>query len=189
MKKSIFKRDQNGKQLLIDCNHYSEAEIKDFSRFYTSNYYEIHLIESKDIRLYADDRQIILSGYNILFLSPQNIRRWERENKKVSGHILLFEAEYVSEFLKENLFLYRLHIFNHNAIPYLKLSAGEYKNYMGLFQEIDNEIRNYTPTSKDNINAAMHYFLIKLNNHYSDFHALSKDSATYLCFCKIGFMS
>ncbi|MEN8229423.1 MAG: hypothetical protein ABFS38_14790 [Bacteroidota bacterium] len=175
MKKSIFRRDQNGKQLLIDCNNYSEAEIKDFSKFYTSNYYEIHLIKSKTVRLCTDDREISLSGYNILFLSPQNIRRWEQENKEVLGRIMLFEPEYVSEFLKDSLFLYRLQIFQSNAMPYLNLSTQEYQSYLELFQEIEQQIRNYTPESKDIINANLHYFLIKLNSHYFNFHALSED--------------
>ena len=76
MQKFVFIRDKNEKQLLIDCNSYTETELKDFSRFYTSNYYEI---------------------------------------------------------------------------------------------------RNNTPKSREVINATLYYFLVKLNNHYSDFHSLSND--------------
>ncbi|MCK5714532.1 MAG: hypothetical protein KAH64_01110, partial [Nitrosomonadaceae bacterium] len=175
MKKSVFRRDQNRKQLLIDCNAYTEKEIEDFSRFYTSNYYEIHIIESKNIRLYTDNLQIDLSGTSILFLSPQNIRRWERENKEVKGNILLFEPDFISDFLKDSLFLYQLHIFHNNAIPYLTLNTGEYESYLSLFKEIEYEIHHFTPNSRDVINATLHYFLIRLNKQYSDFHSLSND--------------
>lgn len=175
MEKFVFIRDKNEKQLLIDCHSYTETEIRDFSRFYTSNYYEIHIIESKNIRLYTDNLQIDLSGTSILFLSPQNIRRWDRENKEVKGNILLFEPEFISDFLKDSLFLYRLHIFHNNAIPFLNLNVEEYKSYLSLFKDIEYEIRNFTPKSRDLINASLHYFLIKLNDQYSDFHSLSND--------------
>ena len=175
MEKVVFIRDKNEKQLLIDCNTYTEKELKDYSRFHTSNYYEIHIIESKTIRLYTDNLHTDLSGTNILFLSPQNIRRWEIENKEVKGNILLFESEFISDFLKESLFLYRLQMYHNNAIPFLNLNRGEYESYLNLFKEIESEIHHFKPNSSDVINATLFYFLVKLNNQYADFHSLSNN--------------
>jgi len=175
-KKVVFKRNKSEKRLQIDCNSYTETEIDEFSKYFTSNYYEIHLIESENIKLFNGDFQIDLAKNSIVFLSPQNIRRWAYVNNNAKGIILLFESNFINDFLKDSLFLYRLHIFHNNKnVPTIKLKTSEYNSFLKLFKDIEYEIRNFKTNSRHIINASLHYLLIKLNKKYSDFYSLNDD--------------
>ena len=164
-----------GKQLLIDCHSYIEVDIAkiekaNYNKYYTSNFYEIHLIKTGKINLYIENQRILLKQNTILFLTPQKIRQWEIIGE-ITGKILIFESDFIESFFNDSFFLYRLQYFqNSETLPYINLLSKETHYYNLFFNEIEKEIIAYENDSQHLIRATLYYLLVKLNRNYSKFY-------------------
>ncbi|RLD54043.1 MAG: hypothetical protein DRJ05_15385 [Bacteroidetes bacterium] len=171
----LLDKNKYGEQLLIDCHSSSDIEIAGFNKYYTSNFYEIHLIESGSVNMHIGNLKMELKQNMLLFLTPSKIRHWEPTGE-MKGKILIFESGFVEHFFKDNFFLYKLQYFqNAETLPYIQLSVDDLNQYKILFSEIENEIIALETDSQHLIRAALFYLLVKLNRHYST-HYNIKDS-------------
>ena len=172
MEKILLDRNRTKRQLLIDSHSYSEKEIVNFTKAFTSNFYEIHLIQTGKIILHLDDSKIHLHENMIVFISPEYIRYWELQGK-MTGKILIFEKDFLDLFLNDTYIIYRFNFFNVNSKPFIEFNNSEINYFASFFNEIEHEIKENTVNSVHILRASLHYFLIKINKKYAEYYSLS----------------
>ncbi|WP_142684960.1 hypothetical protein [Chitinophaga polysaccharea] len=138
MLKFHFHKYKYGKELLVDRFKISEIAGRSISlkELHATTFYEIFLfLEGEGAIIFEGSRLDFKSP--IVLLPPARPRQWDLHTRPDCG-MVIFEGEFMETFLKDHLFLHRLHYFgNYDCPPILPLQ----KNDVNIFQQLTDNIR------------------------------------------------
>ncbi len=154
-----FNNWKYGKELLVDAGEASNFPGYFFEEEeHATDFYEIIFWENGSGQLWLDNKKILLSPGMILFISPYRKRRWYVNRKTLQCRFLLFRGEFVSNFLKNSLFLFDLPFFYSQHTQYAAPDATEWQELQTWMQKITDEI----PLSRFGSNAFLQVQLVYL---------------------------
>lgn len=175
MQRLHFQKYKYGKELLIDCFRLPEIEAKIIASgdLHTTSFYEVFLFLKGQGAVTLDGTRYAFKGPAVILLPPSRPRKW---NLKITpdSMLLIFEGEFMEQFLKDNLFLSRLYYFgSHGNSPVLPVSGMESNTLMQLFDSIKKEMSQWADDSQHLLRAYLYQLLILLNRMYAAHHQLS----------------
>lgn len=178
MKVYHFPKHKYPHDILMDFGRIEENTLLDLSsEIHSTTFFEILFITDECGYLYLDSRKINIGKKHILFISPNQKRRWFVDKSKLKGFYITFEKDFLNEFFIDNYFVYRLQYFyNLQVLPYFVPSRQLFSFEHDIFGEIKKEINHYQKDSKHLLRSILYYVLIKLNREFSDYHNLESDT-------------
>lgn len=172
-----FKRNKYGRELLIDYAKISEVtSFTTDTRPFLVHFHEILFITEGEGTFRLDNERIHFSKGTVLLLPPHKWRQWEVIDRPIDGYFLIFEEAFISDFFRDQLFLYRFHFFYNNQTPsFITLDQKELNAFIAHLTEIQNELRHFTSDSEHLLRAILYLLLININRTYSDQHKVLGD--------------
>jgi AraC family transcriptional activator of pobA len=174
-----YKRNKYGKELLLDCISFADivATGVDISKPHVVNFYEIFIVFSGQGQVLFDGNSIRLQDNCVLLFPPGKPKTLHLE-QSLEGNILIFEGEFLETFLKDSLFLHRIHLFNDSSNqPSLLLDRQKMAILKDITTQIRREIQLPHPDSEHLLRAYLYQLLILLNREYTRQFGL--DAALY----------
>lgn len=141
------------------------SEFDRRSEAYTADFFEIRLFPRDSGYVWVDGERIELRAGTILFLSPQQYRRWELRDEDFK--FLIFVEDFVQTFLADGYILYNLQYFYQYQEPtHLVLNSEDTDFYWSLLAELQEELRHINVHSERLLSALLSALLLRLNKHY-----------------------
>ena len=166
-----FKKRKYGKELLIDCEKFSDVTsfVKNKTPFYVT-FHEIFFITEGNGVFRLDDDLIQFKEGTILLLPPNKWRQWSVINRPLDGYFLIFEEEFINNFFNDTLFLFRFHYFyNSNTPSFIQTDNKIFKEMISKLREIQIELKGLRKDSTHLLRSLLYYLLIKINRIYEDY--------------------
>lgn len=175
MQQFNFLKYKYGRELLIDCVELDEIANLSvlLKEVHSTTFYEIFFITGGTGSVVIEGRRYDFKGPVILMLPPSLPRKWDIDYSPDSM-VVFFEGEFIETFLKDPLFLNRLHYFgNSDNGPVLLLNDSGMPYFIALLQKISKEIKNSAPDSPHLLRAYLYELLIILNRTYAGYYGLN----------------
>lgn len=164
-----FYKTKYGENLLIDLIRLESLEkhIKKDESHYLS-YFDITIITNGNGRFRIDENQYKIKKGLVVFTSPGQIRKWDFD-KVPKGYVLIFEEEFITTFFNDQKFIAGLKYFNrHLDSPALNLGKADMLHIVKIFEDIEQEIRNFKTNDKHILRALLYQVLIWLKRKFDD---------------------
>lgn len=172
MNKLTFIKRKYGKELLLDIYPLNQ-NLKEYANPFTANYYELIFIQNGQANFILESESISIKPNRIIFAKPYQQRKWLIKGE-IEGFSIIFEKNFLDNFFKDDLFLYRLNFFSdYKSCPFLDISEVKFKFYNILVKEILAEIQVLKDDSNHIIRSTLYYLLAKLTRDYSNINAVS----------------
>jgi AraC family transcriptional activator of pobA len=169
-----FYKHKYGKELLVDCLPLSDIAhlAVSLKEVHTTTFYEMFFFIKGNGSVILEGEQIDFKSPAVLLLPPAQPRQWKL--KQVPDcMVVIFEGEFMETFLKDNLFLHRLHYFGNSGLPpFLPIEKNSMQSYLALIKQIKQEIKSLSSDSQHLLRAYLYQLLILLNRSYAAFYNL-----------------
>jgi len=172
-----FHKYKYGKELLVDCFHLSEIAGRSISmeEVHATSFYELFFFKKGGGSVLVEGRRLQFQAPAVLLLPPAQPRRWEMKTPP-DCMMVIFEGEFIEDFLKDQLFLHRLYYFgNAGCSPLLPLDGNVMKDFGALLDRVKLEIGALSEDSQQLLRAYLYQLLILLNRSYAAYYGLKGD--------------
>lgn len=135
---------------------------------YKTDFFEFYFFRQAEGQMWLAGKKIELQGGTVLIISPYQQQEWQVDLKKLDYTFLVFQEEFVSQFLSDKYFMYRLLYCYQNDHPtYFKMTATDMAPLLDLLQKMKKELREPVADSYHMIVACLYQFLLLLNRFYA----------------------
>ncbi len=136
-----FNNWKYGRELLADAGDAGSFPGYFFEEEeHATDFYEIIFWEAGAGQLWLDNKNIRLSPGMVIFISPFRKRRWYVNRKTLQCRFLLFRGEFVSNYLKNSLFLFDLPFFYRQHPPNMVPVKEEWNELHGMLHKVIDTI-------------------------------------------------
>ena len=140
----------------------------DNEKRYKTDFYEFFFFRKASGFLFLTGRKIELHDNMLLIISPFQQQEWHVDIDKLDYTFLVFQEEFINNFLSDKYFMYRLLYCYQNDYPtYMSMDDKQMSFFTDLLKEIKQELRNPVADSYHMIVACLYQFLLKLNRYYA----------------------
>jgi AraC-like DNA-binding protein len=161
-----FHRTKYGRELAVDAGYISD--LKGFIADETPHvlrFYDITLITKGRGFYDLDDHHMRLRPGAVFFTSPGQVRRWRVQD--LGGICLFFSGDFVSEFFRDTLFLYRLGYFHWpGRAPRLHLTPSASTHLRRRMERMTREVKSLRPDSVHVLRAMLYEVLLLLSRQF-----------------------
>ena len=161
-----FNRRKYGRHLLVDVGWIHELTGFLIGPPHALAFYDITLVTRGRGWFWLDGERMAVRPGTVLFSRPGQVRRWDTDH--LDGICLFFEELFVTEFLRDDVFMSRLPYFqwaSRDAMLPLKPSAvRSIRRRLSLMQQ---ELVRYRRDSEPLLRAQLHEVLIVLARLYA----------------------
>ena len=137
------------------------------------DFFEIFLVREGEGTFHLNEEEILFRPGTVMFLPPGKIRRWGKRTPS-DAHFLIFEEEFIRRFFKDDLFLFRLHLFFSDSPSFVHLSDHEQAGMVSIIEDLRQEIHSLREDSNHYLRSLLYQVLIRLNRRYESEHELSE---------------
>lgn len=114
-------------------------------------------------------RKIILHPNMVLVISPFQLQEWHVDLDKLDYTFLIFQEEFINNFLSDKYFMYRLlYCYQHDYPTFFDMSTEEMAPFLSQLLQMKKELRNPIADSYHMIVACLYQFLLLLNRFYAN---------------------
>lgn len=161
-----FHRTKYGRELLIDVIRTASIPAFDLhGEPHSLSFYEILLITSGRGEVTLDGASHPVAPGRVFFTSPGQPRQWHVRG--LDGLCLFFTADFVEEFFKDPLFLFKLPYFHRaGGDPGLALRRAAAESLSVRLRSMQKEIRRLRPDSPDALRAGLYETLVHLSRRF-----------------------
>ncbi|WP_325537084.1 AraC family transcriptional regulator [Chitinophaga sp.] len=165
---------------MLDCVRFEDL-IKngvDFSKPQVPDFYEISFFFSGKGEVIIDGERLRFQAGTVLLFPPAKPRQWLFPVTMTTLSIS-FVNSFMESFMKDNLFLYRLHYFgNADKPPSISLSREKVTLFRKLVEQIKDEIHYFHDDSQHLLRSYLYQLLILLNREYAGQYNLTSNLYT-----------
>ena len=112
---------------------------------------------------------MLLAGRKILVISPFQLQEWHVDLDKLDYTFLIFQEEFINNFLSDKYFMYRLlYCYQHDYPTFFDMSREEMAPLLSQLLQMKKELRNPIADSYHMIVACLYQFLLLLNRFYAN---------------------
>ena len=135
---------------------------------YQTDFYEFYFFRKASGSVLLNGNLIHLSDNTLLIISPYQQQEWHIDIDQLDYTFLIFQEEFLSQFIEDKLFMYRLlYCYQHEHPTYFPMTSQDMSEYLPMLKQIKTELHNPVADSYHMIVALLYQFLLKLNRFYA----------------------
>lgn len=136
---------------------------------YKTNFFEFYFFRKAEGYMLLAGRKIILHPNMVLVISPFQLQEWHVDLDKLDYTFLIFQEEFINNFLSDKYFMYRLlYCYQHDYPTFFDMSTEEMAPLLSQLLQMKKELRNPIADSYHMIVACLYQFLLLLNRFYAN---------------------
>ena len=109
---------------------------------YVTDFFEFIFFEEGGGHVWIEHKRYDVAADSIVFLSPYQRHKWRLEADAGSFRFLIFQEDFLHNFLADKYFTYRLlYCYPNGTPPLLLVSPDDTQRYLMLLKEIKQELR------------------------------------------------
>ena len=136
---------------------------------YKTDFFEFYFFRKAEGYMLLAGRKIILHPNMVLVISPFQLQEWHVDLDKLDYTFLIFQEEFINNFLSDNYFMYRLlYCYQHDYPTFFDMSTEEMAPFLSQLLQMKKELRNPIADSYHMIVACLYQFLLLLNRFYAN---------------------
>lgn len=140
----------------------------DIDKRYKTDFFEFYFFRKAEGCLFLAGKKIELHDGMVLIISPFQQQEWHVKMELLDYTFLVFQEEFINQFLSDKYFMYRLlYCYQNNHPTYFDMDEGEMERFLGLLHRIRSELREPVADSYHLIVAYLYQFLLLLNRFYA----------------------
>lgn len=140
----------------------------DTAKRYKTDFFEFFFFQKASGHLFLSGKRIELHDQMILIISPYQQQEWHVTIDTLDYTFLIFQEEFINNFLSDKYFMYRLLYCYQNELPtYFDMTAEEMAPFLELSSKIRHELLEPIADSYHMIVAYLYQFLLRLNRFYA----------------------
>lgn len=149
-----------------------KGNISDIASF-KSDFFELFFFNKGNGKMWLNGKEITISDNLLLFISPYQQQRWEVNEKELDFKFVIFQEDFLNEFLADKYFVYRLlYCYQSDNPPYLLLNDAQMAHATGLIEEMETEQAHPVADSYHMLVSCLYRLLLKLNRLYAEAYKL-----------------
>ena len=135
---------------------------------YITDFFEFYFFRKAEGYMLLNGERIDLHDGMLLIISPYQQQEWHTGKGTPEYTFLIFQEEFIANFLRDQYFMYRLLYCYQNDTPtYFDMTEEEAQPFLNLLKDMKVELRNPVADSYQMILAFLYEFLLKLNRLYA----------------------
>ncbi len=136
---------------------------------YKTDFFEFYFFRKAEGYMLLAGRKIILHPNMVLVISPFQLQEWHVDLDKLDYTFLIFQEEFINNFLSDKYFMYRLlYCYQHDYPTFFDMSTEEMVPFLSQLLQMKKELRNPIADSYHMIVACLYQFLLLLNRFYAN---------------------
>lgn len=136
---------------------------------YKTDFFEFYFFRKAEGYMLLAGRKIILHPNMVLVISPFQLQEWHVDLYKLDYTFLIFQEEFINNFLSDKYFMYRLlYCYQHDYPTFFDMSREEMAPLLSQLLQMKKELRNPIADSYHMIVACLYQFLLLLNRFYAN---------------------
>lgn len=136
---------------------------------YKTDFFEFYFFRKAEGYMLLAGRKIILHPNMVLVISPFQLQEWHVDLDKLDYTFLIFQEEFINNFLSDKYFMYRLlYCYQHDYPTFFDMSTEEMAPLLSQLLQMKKELRNPIADSYHMIAACLYQFLLLLNRFYAN---------------------
>ena len=164
-----FNKTQCGVDFYINTGHSSEiCGVLTENPTFKTDFFEFFFFRKANGFLVLNNKRIALHDDMALLLSPHQQQEWHVEEEALDYTFLIFQEEFINNFLSDKYFMYRLqYCYQHNYPTSFDMNAEDMRPFFHLLKQMKKELREPIADSYHMIVACLYQFLLVLNRFYA----------------------
>lgn len=139
------------------------------SKQYKTDFFEFYFFRRAEGYMLLAGKRVELHPDMVLVISPFQLQEWHVDLDKLDYTFLIFQEEFINNFLSDKYFMYRLlYCYQHDYPTDFDMNREEMSPFLRLLLQIKNELREPVADSYHMIVACLYQFLLLLNRFYAD---------------------
>lgn len=135
---------------------------------YKTDFFEFYFFRRAEGYLFLAGKKIELHNEMVLVISPFQQQEWHVEMQRLDYTFLVFQEEFINQFLSDKYFMYRLQYCYQNDHPtYFNMSVADMKPFIALLHRMKEELCQPVADSYHLIVAYLYQFLLLLSRFYT----------------------
>ena len=135
---------------------------------YKTDFFEFYFFRRAEGYMLLAGQRIDLHAGLVLILSPFQLQEWHVDLEKLDYTFLVFQEEFINNFLADKYFMYRLlYCYQHDTPTFFEMDPGEMAPFLEQLRQIRKELRSPVADSYHMIVALLYRFLLLLNRFYA----------------------
>lgn len=141
---------------------------------YKTDFFEFFFFRKANGYVIVNGEKHHLTNNSLLIISPYQRQEWHVDIDRLDYTFLIFQEEFIYNFISDKQFMYRLLYCYQNEYPtYFKMPEQDIRNFTDTLCKIKRELLNPIADSYHMIVAVLYEFLLQLNRYYADRFNLS----------------
>lgn len=136
---------------------------------YKTDFFEFYFFRKAEGYMILGGRKIELRPNRVLVISPFQLQEWHVSLDKLDYTFLIFQEEFINNFLSDKYFMYRLlYCYQHDYPTFFDMEAEEMAPFLDQLLQMKKELREPIADSYHMIIACLYKFLLSLNRFYAN---------------------
>ena len=141
----------------------------DLHEQYKTDFFEFYFFRKASGHLFLDGERIDLHDNSVLIISPFKRQEWHVQIEYLDYTFLVFQEEFVYNFISDKHFMYRLlYCYQNDYSTYFDMDSIQMKPFITILQKMKTELLSPIADSYHMIVAYLYEFLLLLNRFYAD---------------------
>ena len=133
----------------------------DTDKRYKTDFFEFYFFHKAEGHLFLAGERIELHPGTVLIISPFQLQEWHVDLDKLNYTFLVFQEEFVNNFLSDKYFMYRLlYCYQHDYPPYFSMDGKDAAPLLDLLRRMKKELHAPVADSYHMIVAYLYQFLL-----------------------------
>lgn len=146
----------------------------DLYKNYKTDFFEFFFFRKANGYVIINGEKHQLTDNSLLIISPYQRQEWHTDIDSLDYTFLVFQEEFLTNFISDKQFMYRLLYCYQNEHPaYFSMSVADMEPFTAMLGKIKHELRNPIADSYHMIVAMLYEFLLQLNRYYARRFGLS----------------
>lgn len=135
---------------------------------YKTDFFEFYFFRQAEGYMVLAGKRIELHSNMVLIISPFQLQEWHVDLNKLDYTFLVFQEEFINNFLSDKYFMYRLlYCYQHNIPTYFDINKEDMSQFLNILQRMKEELHNPIADSYHMIVSYLYQFLLILNRFYA----------------------
>lgn len=135
---------------------------------YKTDFFEFYFFRQAEGYMLLAGKRIELRSNMVLIISPFQLQEWHVDLDKLDYTFLIFQEEFINNFLSDKYFMYRLlFCYQHDYPTSFDINTENMVQFQNLLQQMKKELREPIADSYHMIVAYLYQFLLILNRFYA----------------------
>lgn len=135
---------------------------------YKTDFFECYFFRRAAGYMLLAGKRIDLHPEMTLIISPYQLQEWHVDLDRLDYTFLVFQEEFLNNFLSDKYFMYRLlYCYQHDTPTSFDMNPEEMAPFLDLLRQIKQELRAPVADSYHMIVALLYTFLLQLNRFYA----------------------